>query len=35
MSSLFRAREALRKWLKGHGPQESALAANDAQLSTG
>ena len=34
MSSLFRAREALSKLLKGHGPQESTLAAKDAQLST-
>jgi RNA polymerase sigma-70 factor (ECF subfamily) len=34
MSSLFRAREALSKLLKGYGPQESALAAIDGQPST-
>jgi len=34
MSSLSRAREALSKLLKGHGSQESALAAKDARSST-
>jgi RNA polymerase sigma-70 factor (ECF subfamily) len=34
MSSLFRAREALSTLLKGHGSQESALAAKDARPST-